>query len=133
MGVLWGRARLGYVALREGNVAEAHQILVETIEDFHRDGNKNGLAFALDRMASLHAVINNPEVAARLIGWSDATRENIGDRRPRLEQTDLDRDIDSSRAKLGSLAFDVAYDSGRKMALDEAVALAMGAKNLGYD
>ena len=127
MGVLWGRARLGYVALREGNVAEAHQILIETIEDFH--GNKNGLAFSLDRMASLYVVINKPEFAARLIGWSDATRENIGDRRPRLEQADLDRDIDSSRVKLGPLAFEVAYDSGRNMTLDEAVALAIGAKN----
>ena len=27
MGVLWGRARLGYVALREGSVAEAQQSL----------------------------------------------------------------------------------------------------------
>ena len=54
MGVLWGRARLGYVALREGSVAEAHQILVDVIENFHADGNKNGLAFALDKMASLY-------------------------------------------------------------------------------
>src|SRR5688500_8902455 len=33
MGVLWGRARLWYVALREGSVAEAHQILADTIEN----------------------------------------------------------------------------------------------------
>ena len=31
---LWGRARLGYVALREGSIAEAHQILVDTTENF---------------------------------------------------------------------------------------------------
>ena len=129
IGILWGRARLGHVALREGSVQEAHQILVDAIENFHIDGNQNGLVFAMDRMASLNVVINNPELAARLIGWSDAIREDIGDRRPRLEQADLDRDTDSSRAKLGSLAFDVAYGSGRMMTLDEAVALALGAKN----
>src|SRR5687767_1110747 len=50
MGYLWGRARLGYVALREGSVAEAHQILADTIENFHADQSKNGLAYALDKM-----------------------------------------------------------------------------------
>ena len=72
MGFLWGRARLAYVALREGNVAEAHRILTDTIENFHADQNKNGLAFALDKMAILYVVTGKPEVAARLIGWSDA-------------------------------------------------------------
>ncbi len=125
MGVLWGRARLGYVALREGNVAEAHQILVDVIENFHADQNKNGLASALDKMASLYVLTDKPEVAAYLIGWSDANRKEIGDPRPRIEQADLDRDITTIRAKIGSSAFEVAYDSGRGMTLDEAVALAL--------
>ena len=127
MGYLWGRARLGYVALREGSVAEAHQILVDTIENFHTDGNKNGLVFALDKMASLYVLTEKPEVAARLIGWSDATRKEIGDPRPRIEQADLDRDIASIKAKIGSSAFEVAYDSGKGKTRDEAVALALAA------
>jgi hypothetical protein len=72
---LWGRARLGQVALLEGSVAEAQQILVETTENFHRDQNKSGVAFALDKMASLYVVTDKPEAAARLIGWSDANRK----------------------------------------------------------
>ena len=125
MGYLWGRARLGYVALREGSVAEAHQILADTIENFHADQSKNGLAFALDRMASLYAITGKPAVAARLVGWSDATRKEMGDPRPRIEQADLDRDITTIKTKIGSSAFEAAYDSGRKMTLDEAVALAL--------
>jgi hypothetical protein len=125
MGVLWGRARLGHVALREGSVAEAQQILVDVIENFHADQNKNGLAFALDKMASLYVVINQPELAAHLIGWSDANRKQIGDPRPRIEQADLDRDIASIKAKIGSSAFEVAYDSGLGMTLDEVVRLAL--------
>ena len=125
IGVLWGRARLGYVALREGSLAEAHQILVDTIENFHADGNKNGLAFALDKMASLCIVINNPEIAARLIGWSDATREEIGDPRPRIEQTDLDRDIAAIRANIGAHTYEAAYNVGRSLTLDEALAFSL--------
>jgi predicted ATPase len=129
MGILWGRARLGYVALREGSVAEAHQILVDVIENFHADQNKNGLAFALDKMASLYVLTAKPEVAAHLIGWSDATRKQIGDPRPRIEQADLDRDIAAIIARIGSSAFEAAYDSGWGMALNEAVALALDPKD----
>jgi predicted ATPase len=122
MGVLWGRARLGYVALREGSVAEAQQILVDVIENFYADQNKNGLAFALDKMASLYVVINKPEFAARLIGWSDANRKEIGDPRPRIEQADLDQDIAALKAKIGADAYETAYNSGRRLTLEEAVA-----------
>jgi predicted ATPase len=125
VGVLWGRARLGDVALRERSTAEAYQILVDTIENFHANGNKNGLTFVLDKMASLYVTLNQPEIAARLIGWSDKTREEIGDPRPRIEQIDLDRDITMIKAKIGSSSFADAYDYGRKMTLDEAMALTL--------
>ena len=126
IGVLWGRARLGYVVLREGRVTEAHQILAETIAEFHADQNRNGLVFALDKMASLNVVIHKPEPAARLIGWSDATRREIGDPRPRIEQADLDHDIAAIQADIGVAAYEAAYDAGRDLTLDEAVALATG-------
>jgi tetratricopeptide (TPR) repeat protein len=128
MGVLWGRVRLAQVALREGNVSEAHRILVDTIENFYTNGNKNGLTFALDKIASLYILTDKPEVAARLIGWSDATRKEIGDPRPRIEQADLDRDIAAIKAKIGSSAFEVAYKSGQGMTPDEAVKSALAEK-----
>jgi tetratricopeptide (TPR) repeat protein len=129
MGVLWGRARLGYVALREGHVTEAHQILAETVADFHADQNRNGLVFALDRMASLNVVIQKPEPAAHLIGWSDATRKEIGDPRPLIEQADLDRDIAAIKAKIGAAAYEIAYTTGQALSLDEVVALASGGRS----
>jgi tetratricopeptide (TPR) repeat protein len=128
MGVLWGRARLAQAALREGNVAEAHQILVETIENFHTSVNKNGLTFALDQMASLYVTINKHEAAARLIGWSDATRQEIGDPRPRIEQDKLNQDIAEIKGKIGAAAYETAYTAGQDLTLNEAAALASGGK-----
>jgi predicted ATPase len=122
---LWARARLGAVALREGSWPEAQQILIETIENFHADHNLSGLVFALDRMASLWVMIDRPEAAARLIGWSDANREKIGDRRPRIGQADLDWGIATIHATLGVEAYETAYNSGRGLTFDEAVALAL--------
>jgi predicted ATPase len=128
MGVLWGRARLGHVVLREGRVKEAHQILAETIAGFHADQNRNGLVFALDKMASLNVATQKQEVAAHLIGWSDTIRKEIGDPRPRIEQTDLDRDIAAIKAKIGAAAYETAYTAGQALTLNEAVVLASGGK-----
>jgi hypothetical protein len=89
------------------------------------DRNKSGLAFTLEKIASLHVVIEKSEYAASLIGWSDATRAKIGNPRPRIEQADVDRDIAAIVAKIGSPAFEEAYDAGQSMTLDEAVALAL--------
>jgi tetratricopeptide (TPR) repeat protein len=125
IGVLWGRARLAQVALREGSIAEAHQILVDTIENFHTNGNKNGLTFALDKMASLYVIINQSEAAAHLIGWSDAARAAIGDPRLRIEQEDLERDIAAIKAKIGADAYETAHNSGQALSLDEAVGFAL--------
>jgi tetratricopeptide (TPR) repeat protein len=125
MGYLWGSARLGYVALREGSVAEAHHILIEVIRNFYKDKNKNGLAFSLEKMASLYVVIDKIEDAARLIGWSDTTRKAFGEPRPRVEQIDLDRDIATIRTKIGNAAFEELHKEGGAMAIDKAVALAV--------
>ena len=133
MGVLWGRTRLAEVALREGRVTEAHQILVDTIKNFHANGNRNGLASALDKMASLYVVTGKPNLAVRLIGWSDATRAAIGDPRPRLEQTDLDRDIAAIKARIGDDAYETAYRAGQGLTLEEAVAFAARGKNQSSD
>jgi predicted ATPase/DNA-binding XRE family transcriptional regulator len=128
MGYLWARARLARIAVREGSVAEAHQILVDVIQNFHVDQNKYGLAFALDMMASLCVVIHKPETAAKLIGWSDAIREEIGDPRPRLEQADLDRDIVKIKRKIGNAAWKEIYLAGRALTVEEAAALALREK-----
>lgn len=128
MGYLWGRARLGNLALREGSVAEAHQILADTIENFHADQNKNGLAFALDQMAILYVLTKKLEIAAQIIGWSDANRKEIGDPRPRIEQADLNRYIATIKAMIGTSAFEGAYHSGWEMTLDGVVDSARGEK-----
>jgi len=125
MGYLWGRARLANVALREGNLEEARQILIDVLENFQVGRNKSGIAFALDKMVSLNVVTDRPELAARLIGWSDLTRKEVGDPRPRIEQDDTDRDAAAIIAEIGVSTYEAAYQSGQEMTLDEVVAFAL--------
>jgi tetratricopeptide (TPR) repeat protein len=129
MSYLWTRAYLGFVALRAGDLIEARQLFTDTAQNFQKDGNTIGVTFALEGVASLYAATRKHERAARLIGWADGVRENIINPRPFVEQADVDRDIAAIMAKIGSSAFEVAYDSGRGMTLAEAVAFALGIKD----
>lgn len=57
-------------------------------------------------------MIVKPEQATRLIGWADTTREKI-------------EDIAACLLKMGEVAFADAYEQGRKMTLEQAVAYAL--------
>ena len=120
MSQLWVRVRLGYVALRSGNLAEAHQCFRETAQGFAKDGYTIGALFALEGMAELYVAVGKPEYAARLIGWADTMRVKINDPRPNIEQADVDKLIAAILARIGSSEFEIAYDEGSSMILDEA-------------
>ena len=123
---LWPRTRLGYVALHEGNFTEACDIFAETAQEFQKDKYTIGVVFTLEGIAGTFVAMGKPQHAARIIGWTDAARKEIDDRRPILEQADVDKTIAACLAKLGKVAFSDAYDEGQKMSLEEAVAYALG-------
>ena len=122
---LWCHTRLGYLALCEGNLTEAQDIFAKTASIFFSDRNDIGVVFNMEGIAGVCIATGKPENAARLIGWSDITREKINDTRPRIEQADVDKVIAACIAKLGEVAFAEMYDKGQKMSIDEAVKYAL--------
>ena len=121
----WAKVRLGHVLLRSGNLMEAHQILTDTAQSFGKDGYTIGVIFALEGMAKLYNTLGKPDCAARLVGWADLMREKIQDSRPAIEQADIDKIIAACLVKMGEVAFSDAYEEGKKLTLDEAVASAL--------
>ena len=129
---LWSRVRLGYIALREGNTTDARSLFVETAQNFQNDGIVIGVVFALEGMAGFYIAVDKPAGAARLIGWADAMRENLTDTRPLIEQRDVDKIIVACVEKMGKANFSKAYEEGKKMSLDKAVAYALGENQLSF-
>jgi predicted ATPase/DNA-binding CsgD family transcriptional regulator len=129
MGYLWTRAFMGTVALRAGNLMEAHQIFIKTAQSFQKNGNTIGVTYALEGLAGVYAAAGKPELAARLIGWADASRAKIINPRPFLEQVNVDKDVAAIITRTGASAYQVAYGSGRDMTMDQAVALVLDAEN----
>jgi predicted ATPase len=122
---LWAQARSGYLALREGNNREAREIFAETSQEFQMNKELIGVVFSLEGMAGVFVAIGIPNNAARLIGWADATRKEVTNTRPLLEQRDVDQVIAACISRMGEVAFADAYDEGQLMTMDEAVALAL--------
>jgi len=129
MHYLWMRAHLGYLALCQGETSEAGDIFAATTREFYNDKSEIGVAFTVEGIAGVDVAIGKTEHAPRFIGWADAIRKKVGDTRPHLEQDDVDKIITACIAKMGEVAFSDAYDAGRVMTLDEAVALALDTKS----
>lgn len=122
---LWCRTHVGYLALHEGHLKESRDLFTETAQELYIDKNEIGVVFNLEGIAGFDLAIGNPERATHLIGWADAARTRIDDTRPRIEQADMDKIIAVCIVKMGEAAFSDAYDAGKMMTLDEAVAFAL--------
>ena len=66
IGYLFTRSLLGYLALQQGKITEAHEIFTQTVRSFFDDKNEIGVAFNLEGMAGLSAAVGKHEMAAQL-------------------------------------------------------------------
>jgi predicted ATPase/DNA-binding SARP family transcriptional activator len=125
MSYLWIRAHLGHVAFRSGDMEEARRLFASTVQDFQKDEWTIGVVFGVEGIATLLIAAGQPETAARLIGWADVTREQIPDVRPPIEEADMYRNMAAILSKIGPSAFEIAYDEGRSLIMQQAVELAL--------
>jgi tetratricopeptide (TPR) repeat protein len=121
----WSRSRLGYIYLRQGEVARARQEFESSLQQFKKYDSVIGLTVTIEGLSILEMNYGQPERAARLIGWVDAMRAQTGDLRPRLEQNSLERDLAIIRAKLSAEEFARLSEAGRAMTVEQAIALAL--------
>ena len=125
IGYLWTRARLGVVAIAEGSLEEAAQILCETVRAFHMDESYPGLIFTIEKIAHLYSLTGRVDQVPGLLGWADKMREQMGHIRPKTDQLDVDRDIEICTSQLGKGTVSKGINQGCNMTTDEAVALAL--------
>ena len=121
----WSRTRLAYTLLKMGNVTQAKEIFVHCVKSFQKVGLTTGVVFSIEGLAGVFVASSKPKVAALLIGWADATRDNTGDTRPLVEQQDLDKVIEACLKEIGEASFSDEYEAGKKMSMDDIVAFAL--------
>ncbi len=131
-GIAWSLQNLGHLAHRQGESQQAAALFEESLTLFAELGNKIGIAECLEGLAS-EAVgeaksdgnAHKPEKAARLLGAAEALREAASTPLPPYRRADYDRDLAAARAQLDDPVFRAAWEAGRSMTMERAVAYAL--------
>ena len=89
-------------------------------------GDKIAISYALDGFGALAVRRGELDLAARLAGAAEHLRESIKYNIEPAERRFRDAYLASLGAVLSEEAFSTAFGQGRKLKLDEAVALALG-------
>lgn len=130
LGDRWGIAaalnNLGNVACEQGDYAAANAVLAESLAIRSELSERRGIAESLEGLAAVEAARRRVPRSASLWAAAERLREEIGAPLPPNERTRYERQVPAARAVLGDdAAFDTAWQEGRAMPLEQAIAYAL--------
>lgn len=114
---------LGAVACLDGDFDASRACFTEAIEISQRLGDRVFASVSLDGFGALMLARGEMGGAARLFGAAEVPREEIGFKLPLTDSSFRDRYVSQAREALGDSAFTAAYEEGRGLSTDEAIAL----------
>ncbi len=117
---------LGKLTSLRGKHGDAVQPIRQSITTFQQLGGQSGIAECLDALADVAVRTRDMASAARMIGAADAALGRISiPRTEGLAQQEHEERMTALRSALGEVGFVTAYDAGRAMTLELAVAFAL--------
>ncbi len=125
-----GLTNLASVTSDQHDYRSARPMLDEALAIFRELGDRRGIAETLGELAHVAFALAGPGRAARIWGRVEWLREEIGLPLPPSERPRYDRQVATARATLGDdAAFDVAWQEGRAMTLEQAIGYALEKQN----
>lgn len=114
---------LGELAWQEEKVSAARLSWQESLAIWQEVGDRASLAGLLESFAGLASAAGQNDIAAQLLGFTDALRTEISSplrpsHRLRYEQT-----LSAAQTALGQEAFQNAWNAGRALTLEQAICL----------
>jgi hypothetical protein len=119
---------IAHVATRDGRVEEAASLLCEAWELNRELGDRYREAVLVCRFARLLAFAGRAETAARVLAAGEALYEKMGASPMGWLRRDNDEALARIHAKLDEAAVAEAFEQGRTLTADEAVALALDSR-----
>lgn len=113
---------LGDIALKRGVHAKARVLYEEGLEILRELDDRWWMAWCLEGLAGVAAALGQPRRAARVFGATEAFREEIKGPRPAAHRADYERRVADARSQLDEATFAAAWEEGRTMTPDEALA-----------
>ena len=117
---------LAMIAFEQGRIEDALALGRQNLLACRDLGSLHAIAQSLCRSASTFAVLaGKVDTAARLLSCFEARREQIGVSEAWVARMN-ERTLLAIRARLDESAFAEAWEQGRTLTIEEAVALALG-------
>ncbi len=124
----WAREGLGEVALAQGDLAAATMHFTASLRIFQRCGDP-AIIWSLAGLGSVAALHHKPQRAARLWGTVEVLRKTTGKRAAPASRATYERALAAAHDQLDDATFAAAWEAGRAMTLEEAIAYAFGDSN----
>jgi non-specific serine/threonine protein kinase len=117
---------LGIVARATGEYDRAASLLRQALVLQREIAGRQGVVECLEELAAVLMLQLRADVAARLLSAAAALRDAIGSPLPPESLLSSEHQLDSPRAALGTAGFEAAWNTGRAMSWEQAVAYALG-------
>jgi predicted ATPase/DNA-binding CsgD family transcriptional regulator len=123
LGWLWSLANLGWVVLEQGDLVQAGTLFLEALAIGHDAlGGGARLAIPLEGFAELAVAAGLHERGLRLAGAAAVLRETYATPPASTERWQLDRWLKRARAAVGEHTATAAWEAGRALEPEQAVA-----------
>lgn len=120
------RCNQGYLAHNQGDEESAAAFLAESLVLARETAQQSTIAWCLTGLGWVAMAQGRAERAALLLGAAKASFDATGSRTLPLDQAEFDSSASAARAQLGEHAFAAAWEAGRVLTLDQAIAYASG-------
>jgi predicted ATPase/class 3 adenylate cyclase len=117
---------LAMLALDDGRLADASSELKESLSIWHNRGDRLYVAVDLAHVAAILALEGVACTAAMLLSAAETLRAHVGNTSAWLTERN-EKTLTAIRTQLDEAAFTEAWEQGRALTVDEAVALALDA------
>ncbi len=127
-GLARGLSRLGYAWLYLKDPQQARASFAESMTLFQDIGNRRGVVYCLSGLAGVAAKIGQPESAARIFGALQALSGMTSMLQYGIDRARYQRTMALAREELpDESAWNSAYETGRMMTFEQAIACALEA------
>jgi adenylate cyclase len=129
MGNKWGIAsvllHLGHLTVESGAAQAAQLFYREALQLCQEMDDKHNLFYALSGLAAVAVLLTDLLRAASLAAAAESLRLRIGGIWETTEERIYERAVAAARDGLGEARFQIAWDSGQQMTIEEAVTYAV--------
>jgi tetratricopeptide (TPR) repeat protein len=122
----WPFQGLGWVSLHEGDYRKGKALFEESLQLSNEMNNKVLMTLCLMGLASILGMTGKPQQAAQLFGAVEFLNESMIHMEP-ADQKDFDFYVAEVRRQLDETTFAKAWDEGRAMTMEQAIAFALEA------